>query len=419
MTSRLVCAARVLFAVALIAGCASTGAQPPIEDAAADPPPAADPPLDIDPDDDDSVLKRHAESGLEGLIVGTVVGAQMGGGHPIAAAAGAILFGLYALVTGDVPLVDDRQRERREDPRRALEEDEIADQLDRQDQLEDEIEAELRRQEELLDAINQQETLNEAIREEQQRRVRAQDTDEMSAPAPPYERQIPESLFEIERGVDGVKGRVAKTLDADRDGRPEIEMVFDEKSGELVERSEDTNYDGKLDAHNRYENGRIAERSEDSNHDGKPDRWTEYENEHGTRVEVDRDYDGKRDGFYIYEQGSLEREEHDTNGDGRIDRRVEYEGRRRSVEIEDLDHNGKMDVWTHFDQAGRAVRVEKDTDSDGKVDVWEHYEGSKPDRMKIAHKEEDLDSDGSVDVKSHYENGKLSRKEILNPDALH
>ncbi len=39
---------------------------------------------------------------MEGLIIGTVVGGQVAGAY--GAAAGAALFGLYGLITGDVPL---------------------------------------------------------------------------------------------------------------------------------------------------------------------------------------------------------------------------------------------------------------------------------------------------------------------------
>ena len=254
---------------------------------------------------------EHLEAGLEGMIVGTVIGGQVASIY--GAAVGAALFGLYGLITGDVPLDGvsgpTRRNPRGMDPDSALEQ-EIEDELVKQDELEAQIEAELQRQEELLEAINRQETFNESFREEQERRIEAEMGDVLSAPRPPYERQIPESLFEVEPRKNG-GGRVAKTLDANRDGKPEIELVFDEKTGELVSRAEDSDFDGELDAENRYENGQIRSRSEDTNHDGKPDRFTSYENGRGTRVEVDRDYDGRVDGFYIYERGTLAREEHD------------------------------------------------------------------------------------------------------------
>ncbi len=418
MSSRLLYGV-TLFALLALLGCATRGtpdASPAPDDVVpgqADADAEAADRSDQSPSADPVPLGERAEKALESVVLGTVLGGNLGG--PVGAAAGAVVFGVYTLITGDVPLVDDAARRKR--PRRALDDD-IADELSRQDALEDEIEAELRRQEELLDAINRQETLNAAIREEQERRVRASQTDPLAAPEPPYERQIPESLFEVERKHDGVPGRVAKTLDADRDGQPEIRILFDEKTGEIASRAEDTNYDGTLDAKTTYVHGQVALRAEDTNQDGKPDRWTSYENNRGTRVEVDRDYDGRRDGFYIYENGTLAREEHDTNGDGRVDRKVEYQGRRRSLEIEDRDGNGKMDFWTHYDRAGRRVRIEKDSDGDGAVDVWEYYEGQKASAMLIARREEDLDADGTIDVTSHYKKGKLSRKEILNPDAL-
>lgn len=368
-----------------------------------------------------SALRRHAESAAEGAIIGTVVGGQIGGVY--GAAAGAALFGLYGLITGDVPFDAGRPARGPAGPVGSADdamEREIDDELDRQDALENEIEQELRRQEELLTAINRQEEINDSIRQEQAERTEGEfDYDPLSAPAPPYERRdIPDSLYEKSQDTEGRREVVVKTLDADRDGNPEIKLVYDERSGELLRRSEDTDYDGSLDAHNTYEDGQIAERSEDTNGDGKPDRWTRYENGRGISVEVDRDFDGKRDGNYAYADGWLSMEEHDTNGDGRIDRRVQFRGRQRALELEDSNGDGEMDVWIYYDAREIPTRIEKDTNGDGNPDVWEHYGGNAPGKMILVRKDQDLTGDGVVDVKSHYKKGKLNRKEVLNPSAL-
>jgi hypothetical protein len=367
-------------------------------------------------------IAKRAEAGLESTIMGTVIGGQIGGTY--GAAIGAAIFGLYGLITGDVPFDSGRSgspsagRRGGADADEALES-EIEEELAKQEELEAEIEAELKRQEELLAAINKQEEINEAVRQERADRLDQDfDTDPLSAPTPPQERDIPDTLYERETRQVGKEKRVVKTLDADRDGRPEIQIVFDEKTGEMLSRAEDTDYDGLLDTQNTYEDQQIIERSEDTDHDGQPDRWTYYEDGRGTRVEVDRNYDGQRDGTYIYEGGTLAREEHDTNSDGVIDRRVEYQHRRRLVELEDRNADGEMDFWVYYDANENPIRVEKDTDGDGNADVWEHYEGDDPGEMVIVRKDEDLDGDGSVDVKSHYKKGKLNRKEVLNPSAL-
>ena len=367
-------------------------------------------------------LRRHAESGLEGLIIGTVIGGQLFGQY--GAAVGAVAVGLYGLITGDVPFDTGRGssgrggRAGRGDPDTELE-DEIDDELDRQEELESEIEEELRRQEELLASINEQEEINQSVREEELEKARAETpADALDAPPPPYERQIPDSIFDTQKREEGGEERLVKSLDADRDGRPEIELVFDDHSGQILSRSEDTDYDGSLDAENRYEDGRISERIEDTNGDGSPDRWTSYEDGLGSRIKIDRNFDGSPDAEYVYQEGTLRFEEHDINHDGKIDRRVEYQNRRRVVEIEDRNHDGKMDFRTFYDASEVPVRTEEDTNADGQTEIWEFYEGKDPAKIVLVRKEEDVDSDGKVDVTSYYENGKLARKEIRDPEAL-
>ncbi len=430
--------------LALSLACA-TGGAPPVSDPG-NQPPADVPEVGSAPDDPDvggttsgpgepdpaepkpkqaqrgpSKVRQHAESGGEGMIVGTVIGGQIGG--TTGAAVGAAVFGLYGLITGDVPFESGRGRGPRGRRGGTVDdslEREVEDELERQQALESEIEEELRRQEELLESISRQEELNESLRrEEEEERIAAErESDPLAAPVAELPRKIPDSIFDTEYRSDGEEERIVKTLDADRDGRPEIVIGMDGKSGQLLTRSEDTNYDGELDSTTTYgETGQIAGLEEDSNHDGVPDRWTKYEGNVGGRVEVDRDYDGVRDGFYTYEAGRLAYEEHDTNNDGVIDRRVEYEARRRTLEIEDRDFNGTMDFRTFYDQNEIPVRTELDTNEDGQTDVWEYYEGRDPANILLVRKEEDLNSDGEVDVTSHYSDGKLVRKQILNPAA--
>jgi hypothetical protein len=345
-----------------------------------------------------SKVRQHAESGVEGMIVGTVIGGQVGG--TTGAAVGAAIFGLYGLVTGDVPFESGQggPRGRRGGTVDDSLEREVEDELERQRALESEIEEELRRQEELLESISRQEELNESLRrEEEDKQLAAErESDPLAAPVAEVPRKIPDSIFDTEYRSDGEEERIVKTLDADRDGRPEIVIGMDGKSGQLMTRSEDTNYDGELDSTTSYgEDGQIAGL--------------------GGRVEVDRDFDGVRDGFYTYEGGQLAYEEHDTNNDGVIDRRVEYEARHRTLELEDRDFNGTMDFRTFYDANAIPIRTELDTNEDGQTDVWEYYEGADPANILLVRKEEDLNSDGEVDVTSHYSDGKLIRKEINDP----
>ena len=107
----------------------------------------------------------------------------------------------------------------------------------------------MRRQEELLGSISRQEDLTEALREEEEALVAAErDSDPLAAPQAAPARKIPDSIFDTEVRGEGSTARIDKTLDADRDGRPEIVIAMDGQTGQLLTRSEDTDYDGTLDS---------------------------------------------------------------------------------------------------------------------------------------------------------------------------
>ena len=298
---------------------------------------------------------------------------------------------------------------------------EIEGELWRQRALEDEIEAELRRQEELLEQIRREEKLARSGAAAAGGAEPRASVDPLAAPRAPAEQDLPESIFERELHRVGEQELLVKLLDADRDGNPEIRIEHDARSGALLARLEDTDYDGRFDTVNAYHgSGGIASREQDTNHDGMPDRWTEYGADgRATRVVVDRDFDGVRDGLFRYANGWLTDEEHDTNNDGSIDRRVEYEGRRRAIELEDRDFSGGMEIRTFYDLSGFPERAEIDANEDGRSDVWEYYEGDDPARPVLARKEEDLNGDGDVEVTSYYREGRLVRQEITDTDLVY
>ncbi|MFI5314636.1 MAG: hypothetical protein ACHQ6T_02965 [Myxococcota bacterium] len=371
-----------------------------------------------------SDIARRAEAGLESMIIGAVIGAQVGG--PIGAAAGAGAFALWGLVTGDVPFDSGRHQQSSpagHPPRGSDDEmeNEVDSELKKQQDLEAEIEAELKHQEELLAAINKQEEANKSLQQESKDCAGATPSaDATAAPKRPCQREIPDSIFETKTVKDGKRELIIKTLDADRDGRPEIRITIDAKTGRTLTREEDTDFDGTLDSVNTYlPDGRLGSRAEDTNQDGKPDRWLTFDGgETATRVEVDRNFDGTRDGFLQYQNGVLLYEEYDNNGDGKIDRRIEYVAGKRTVEIEDTNLDGIMDSRTYFDDKGIPTRVERDKNQDGKTDVWEYYEGTDPSHVVLVKREEDTNGDGVVDVTSYYEKGKLVRKEVADPNLV-
>src|SRR5262249_51565190 len=213
---------------------------------------------------------------------------------------------------------------------------------------------------------------------------------------------------------------LVKTLDADRDGKPEIKITIDPKTGQVLTREEDTDYDGTLDSVNTYlPDGRLKDRAEDTNQDGKPDRWIACEsNESAGRGEVARTFDHQRHGFVQSQNGMLAYQKYDNNNDGKIDRRIEYVNGKRHVEIEDTNLNGVMDARTYFDDKGVLTRVERDKNEDGKPDVFEYFEGTDPGKVVLVKREEDTNGDGIIDVTSYYEKGKLVRKEVADPNLV-
>jgi hypothetical protein len=126
-------------------------------------------------------------------------------------------------------------------------------------------------------------------------------------------------------------GHRVETMDTNNDGKPDIKMVFDTKTGK--------------------ESCRIT----DLDHDGKPDLY-EYYDANGTlrRRESSFDESGVVDSVEFFEGGRLAKRELDTTGQHRID------------------------TWDYFDPAsGKRVRRERDSTNDGRVDQWWTYDGDK------------------------------------------
>lgn len=407
-----------VLALTLSLGCATTGGSAPGGGQQPQAPPGP------------SMGDRGAAA-LEGALMGAIIGGQMG---PIGAAVGAGTMLIYGAVTGNVPLSGGRgvsSGPRNESEREAELEAQIEQEMERQTSLESEIEAELRRQEELLAKIDTDEALNaaleaEALPEATDEEI-AEQADPRTAPLAPRDRDLPEYIFEtdtvsVDRGEWGNNKKMKATrrsLDADRDGKPEEIRYFDEQ-GAYVRKEEDRDYDGDMDAWSSYRGGELATREIDANGDGAVDIWESYARNRMTRREIDRNHDGKRDAFYEYQNDSLLNERHDTDYDGRPDFRVEYQQRRRVASEEDADKDGTFDTFTSYVADGdrdAISKIEKDTTGDGRRDTLETY-SQKNGKTVLAKREEDKNADGTPDITSIYENGKLVRREITDPAMM-
>jgi len=250
------------------------------------------------------------------------------------------------------------------------------------------------------------------------------------APGLPEVRDLPRAIFDeknvtIEPGTSGFMNTgklkaIRLSLDADRDGKPEVLRYATRKNGTPLRQEEDRNYDGRMDAFLVYERGRIAAREVDSNHDGKPDIFERYDGKRQTARSLDRDHDDVIDAFYDYEGRYLARERHDANNDGTIDLTIDYEKGRRARAEEDTDRDGRPDTWTRYglvDGRETVIRIEVDNQGRGFADTFESFEALDG-KAVIARREEDMDGDGEVDLVSIYRRGKLVRREILKPEVV-
>jgi len=425
----------VLLVLSLASPLGCAGDPPPVASPAPDPAGAPAPQTRRDPDPPSAPKSRgvtrreRMDAGLESFIIGAMVGTLFF--PPIGTVAGAVGFGVYGAVTGEVPLSGRRGGGGGRPGSEAEAEDEMEREIEaemaKQDALEAEIEAELKRQEELLEEIDRDEKLRQS---DQARDAgpggEVASVDPTEAPLAPKERDLPASIFDekprkIEKGEWGNERPlevVARSLDADRDGAPEEIRYHDAKTGVIVRREEDRDYDGRIDSWTHYESGLVAGIERDTDGDGRLDEWQSYGRDgRMERREVDRNADGVRDAFYVYSGDSLVEERHDGNSDGKIDRIVHYQDRKVARTEEDLDRDGRMDTWTYFASAGgraEVSRVERDSNGDGKPDTFETYEqiAGKP---TLKQRDEDKNGDGTIDVKSVYENGKLKQREISDP----
>jgi hypothetical protein len=361
--------ALVLALFVALGGCAST---PPPDPDPVDPaaiPPVVSAPVDPDPYPPASVntgptMGQRAQSAAEGMLMGAVVGSAFG---PFGAAAGAGVMLVYSAITGQVPFQSsgggggygggygypgsgDEERE-------AELEDELEREVARGDALEDEIDAELKRQEELLQQIEQQEKVSDtaaaAIPASISDENLATRADPRIAPKAPSDRELPAAIFDESRATipKGQWGNpremtvVKRSLDADRDGKPEEVRFFDAKGGLIIRKEQDQDYDGVIDTFTTYEGGVLVARQLDRDNNRKLDTWETYAAGTMTARAVDRDGDGVKDAFYTFSGDSLTEERHDANNDGKPDLAVFYAQRKRTRSEEDRDRDATAG-WT-------------------------------------------------------------------------
>lgn len=310
--------------------------------------------------------------------------------------------------------------------------DSLAQQIEREvargDELELQIDDELSRQNQLLEKIEGDPIAPRTAESDVGAVGLAERADPRIAPTAPGDRDLPRAIFEekpliVSKGTwgnDDLLDVIRLSLDADRDGKPEQIRYIERRSGKIVRKEQDRDYDGTLDSWHDYEDGQLAARVIDADGNGRPDAWEQYTGRRMTSRAIDRDNDDVKDAFYRYQGDSLVEERHDSDNDGRIDRRVFYEQRRRTRAEEDRNRDGRMDTWTTYRVVNGdevVARVESDSKGRGKPDVFETYD-TQGGQTVLSKREEDVNGDGKIDVTSIYVKGKLVRREIADPSLV-
>jgi len=150
------------------------------------------------------------------------------------------------------------------------------------------------------------------------------------------------------------EGLVLVEIDLNMDDTPDVENTYrqrEDKSRLLLKKRTDLNFDGEYDVITEFDEvGAIKTEFTDSDFDGRLDRVDHYQDNLRMKSEIDTNYDGQPDLFFFYlrtEEGAtrIDRKERDTNFDGQID------------------------FWEQFDGDGMVVTTARDLDGDGRMDV--------------------------------------------------
>ena len=95
----------------------------------------------------------------------------------------------------------------------------------------------------------------------------------------------------VARAADGSVSRL--TYDLDRDGAPDVVLVFD--GGALVRKEMVHRVEGVPPTWSVFEKGELVRKERDTDGDGRPDVWERHANGRLVQIEVDTDRDGAPD----------------------------------------------------------------------------------------------------------------------------
>lgn len=207
-------------------------------------------------------------------------------------------------------------------------------------------------------------------------------------------------------------GILETSEDTDGDGR--LDMNEDENGNRLLDYDEDKDGDGKLDMGEDANLNGILDPGEDKNGNDNLDLYEDLDAD--GRLDVDEDTDG--DGHLDIDEdangnGKLDLGE-DSDGDGHLDIDEDFNGDGNLDVDEDKNNNGERDP-DELDVDGDNVLdvVDEDIDDDGHLDIDEDVN-----RNGILDQSEDLDRDGHLDVKEDIDgDGRLDISEDFDGDG--
>ncbi len=211
-------------------------------------------------------------------------------------------------------------------------------------------------------------------------------------------------------------GQLAKTREATKE-KQKIDRIRFYKAGKLFRVKSDNDGNGFFETVSTIKNDKIIKNFIDKNQDGSADMEVFFDkSQEKTRLISDSDFDGKKDVWQFYQDNKLSRVEKDENKDGQVDcvehynqagmlEKIEEKSQGKTLltwfydsrEIpirgeEDKTCDGKIEIWYLYEN-GVLKQVREDTNGDGKPDLWEEYD----DTQAIVKREKDLDFDGVPD----------------------
>jgi hypothetical protein len=153
-----------------------------------------------------------------------------------------------------------------------------------------------------------------------------------------------------------------------------VQPTYDKMTGKLSQLTVDANRDGKPNIFSYMDGSKFRRIEIDQDEDGKIDRWEYYGADRALiRVGLSRSNDGTADAWvYRGADGSVSRVEVSTKRDGKPNRTEFYEKNALVRAEEDTDLDGRVDKWEQHD-GGALVSVSFDTTKSGKPTTTVRY----------------------------------------------